>query len=189
MEFLILRWPVTVRRKTVRRKSPADGDAALHAWALLRCQRTYRLRNWAGKGPLTAIKHVSGDEAHWRPQEDQHNIAEFALHMAYWKDAVTAQLTCGKWKYSDAENWRTVPPTEKGWKSARAELDAAQGRLIDAIRVFPARRLMERIPAGGISRWAWRLLDFIVDIATHDSYHTAQIFVLRRLYVGRTTQA
>jgi DNA mismatch repair protein MutL len=98
-------------------------------------------------------------------------------------DAVTAQLTGSKWKYSDADNWRTVPSTADGWRDARADLQAAQRRLVEAIRATPPARLMEH------ARGPWRLFDFIVDIATHDSYHAAQIFVLRRLYADRGTHA
>lgn len=132
---------------------------------------------------LPAIKRVTAEQAHWRPQPDQHSIAEIVLHMGYWKDRVTAGLTGRKWKYSDADNWRTVEQTEAGWSAAQAELDAAQRRLVQAIRVLAPSRLMERVV--GPLKW----LDFIVDIATHDSYHAAQIFVVRRLFSGRVTQA
>lgn len=167
------------RAKRTQRKPARGGDLALHAWALQHCRRTYRRGNWAGKGTLLAIKDLTAESAHWRPQPDQHNIAETALHMAYWKDAVTARLVGGKWKYSEADNWRTVPSTTDGWRRAQAELAAAQRRLVEAIRALRPARLMDRAVG------PWKLLDFIVDIATHDSYHSAQIFVLRRLYAGR----
>lgn len=171
------------RHKKTRRKSTLGGNDALHAWALQRCQHTYRRRNWAGKGPLPAIKDVTAEQAHWRPQPDQHNIAEIAMHMGYWKDRVTDALTGRTWKYSDADNWRTVDPNAGGWTAAQAELEAAQRRLVKAIRALPPARLMERAVG------PWNLFDFIVDIATHDSYHAAQIFVLRRLHSGRNAQA
>lgn len=165
-----------------RRRSGAPrkrSDPGLHEWTLWHVRRTYGRGNWAGKGVLPALKEVTADQAHWRPRPDQHNIAEVALHMAYWKDAVTARLTDRPWKYDDAQNWRTVDPTEDGWSAARVALDAAQRRLVKAIRALPPARLMAR------GRGPWRLLDYLVDIATHDSYHVGQIFVLRRLSTGR----
>ncbi|HET6780622.1 MAG TPA: DinB family protein [bacterium] len=169
-------------RKRAPRKPRKNGKGSLHEWVLLHCRQTYQRRNWAGKGVLPAIKGVTAEQAHWRPQPDQHNIAEIALHMGYWKDRVTAGLTGRKWKYSDADNWRTVPHTDAGWSAAQTELEAAQRRLMQGIRGLAPSRLMER----AVGPWKW--LDFIVDIATHDSYHAAQIFVIRRLFSGRLTQ-
>ncbi len=46
------------------------------------------------------------------------------------------------------------------------------------LRALPPSRLMKRIYRTD------RGIDFAVDIATHDTYHSAQIFVVRRLYRG-----
>jgi hypothetical protein len=50
-------------------------------------------------------------------------------------------------------------------------------RTNDADLLAPAKAVDPR-------RLRWRMLDFVVDVATHDSYHAAQIFVLRRLAPG-----
>ncbi len=95
--------------------------------------------------------------------------------MAYWKDAVTARLTGQPWAFDDRMNWRAAGPGEAGWAEARAELGAAQQRLTAALRAFTPDRMLERI------RGPLRLIDVVTDISTHDTYHAAQIFVLRRL--------
>jgi len=164
--------------KAKRRISEKDD---VLAWIVRRSDGTYRRGNWSGPGVGKALKDVDPDEAHWRPQHDQHNIAELALHMAYWKDAATAILAGQRWKYDDAQNWRTVPETAEGWVQARAELDRAHARLMKVLRALSSDRLMQRV------RRSIRGIDFAVDIATHDTYHSAQIFVLRRLYGGRHT--
>jgi uncharacterized damage-inducible protein DinB len=161
-----------------KRRGAAKKDELL-AWIVRRCDQTYRRGNWSGPGVGKALKDVVPDEAHWRPQDDQHNIAELALHMAYWKDAATVILAGQSWKYDDTKNWRTVPESPDGWAQARTELDRAHSRLMKVLRVLPRDRLMKRV------RRSLRGIDFAVDIATHDTYHSAQIFVLRRLFRGR----
>ncbi len=97
--------------------------------------------------------------------------------MAYWKDAVTARLQRQPWRYDRELNWRPVPPTARGWEHARAELRAAHERLMRSLRTFPQSRLLKPIRPPHRNRF----IDLAVDIATHDSYHAAQIFVLKRL--------
>lgn len=153
-------------------------------WLRARVDRTYRSGNWAGPGVLRAIRGVSPAAAHWRPHPDQHTIAEITVHMGYWKDAVEARLTGRPWTYDKAANWRPVAPTARGWAGARAELAAAHRRLMRALRATRAADLLAPAAAVDPRRLRWRMLDFVVDVATHDSYHAAQIFVLRRLAAG-----
>ncbi len=146
-------------------------------WVLAHCDQTFRSRNWAGRGVLPALRRVSYPQAHWRPHPHQHTIAEIVLHMAYWKDAVTARLQRQPWRYDRKLNWRPVPPTARGWENARAELRAAQERLMRSLRTFPQSRLLKPIKPRNRNRF----IDLAVAIATHDSYHAAQLFVLKRL--------
>ncbi len=150
-------------------------------WIRAHCDQTFRKRNWAGRGVLPALRGVSKAQALWRPYPKQHTIAEIVLHMAYWKDAVTAHLRRQLWSYDEKQNWRPVPPTERGWVNARAELHGAHQRLMRSLRTLPQSRLWQPIRP----RHPDRLIDLAIDIATHDSYHAAQIFVLRRLSTTR----
>jgi hypothetical protein len=95
--------------------------------------------------------------------------------MAYWKDAVTARLRDQPWSLDESLNWRAAGPGEAGWAEAKTDLTAAHKRLVAALRAFTPDRMLERI------RGRLRLIDVVTDIATHDTYHAAQIFVLRRL--------
>ncbi len=153
-------------------------------WVIEHCDQTYRKRNWAGKGVLPGLADVTVEAAHWRPHPEQHTIAEIVLHMAYWKDAAASQLAGRPWTHDEASDWRAVPATAQGWVDARRELQAAHERLMADLRALPAARLGE--PVGKV--WSEgetdRGIDLAVDIATHDSYHAAQIFVLKRLCAG-----
>lgn len=164
-----------VRRATGQRvKGPPAADRAVRDWLVARVRSTYASGNWAGKGALPSIKGVAAEVAH-RRHPAQHTIAEIVLHMAYWKDAVTARLRDQPWSLDESLNWRAAGPGEAGWVAAREELAAAQKRLVAALRAFTPDRMLERI------RGRLRLIDVVTDIATHDTYHAAQIFVLRRL--------
>ncbi len=152
----------------------------LRAWAAERLERTYRDGNWAGSGVLPALRDVTLDEAHWRPAPEQHTIAEIALHVAYWCWMVAYRLDPGS-TAKPGEDWQPVAPTPEAWQRVLEGLEGAHAACAAAIRAADPARLDEPIPD---SPWAVR--DVVADIATHDSYHAAQIFVLRRLYAART---
>ncbi|HEX9532256.1 MAG TPA: DinB family protein [bacterium] len=153
-------------------------------WLIEHVDRTYQKGNWAGTGVRPALEGVSAELAAWRPHPEQHTIAEIALHMAYWKDAVGARLAERPWTYDEEQNWRTVPATQ-GWTRVASELQAAHERLMSDLRALSGTRLMAPVgPTPGGPTRELRAIDLVVDIATHDHYHAAQIFVLKRLHGG-----
>jgi uncharacterized damage-inducible protein DinB len=157
----------------------------LHDWLIEHVDRTYQKGNWAGTGVRPALEGVNATIAAWRPHPEQHTIAELALHMAYWKDAAGARVAGRSWTYDEHQDWRTVPGTEQGWAHAQSELQAAHARLMTDLRALPADRLMVPVsPTPGQTR-VLQAIDLVVDIATHDHYHAAQIFVLKRLHGAR----
>jgi len=154
-------------------------------WLIEHVDRTYQEGNWAGTGVRPALEGVSAELAAWRPHPEQHTIAEIALHMAYWKDAVGARLANRPWAYDKEQNWRPVPATAHGWTGALSDLQAAHDRLMRGLRALSSTHLMAAVDTtpGGPTR-ELRVIDLVVDIATHDHYHAAQIFVLKRLHGG-----
>lgn len=154
------------------------------AWIVEHCDRTYSKGNWAGPGVLRSIDGVTVEEASWRPNHEQHTIAEMVLHMAYWKDAATARFTKQSWEFNEEMDcWRPVPPTAQGWEEARAELQFAHERILQALRSLSVERLFDEVAkAWWMDNNKARIIDWAVGVAHHDMYHAAQIFVLRRLY-------
>lgn len=116
--------------------------------------------------------------AHWRPHPDQHTIAEIVLHMAFWNGVVADALRTGVYRYAKSDDWRIVEPTQDGWERAQGALHAEHRRLIAVLRKIRDRQLMATLRR----RRQYTVADLAVDIATHDSYHVGQIFVLRRLH-------
>jgi uncharacterized damage-inducible protein DinB len=128
---------------------------------------------------LPAIVDVTAEMAHWRPHPAQHTIAEIVGHIAYWKDFTATALRGEKPAYSEALNWPQVESSADAWRRTRTELGAAHRRLMSALRALTPNRLADRVYR------RVTVLDLAIDIATHDSYHVGQIYVLRHAYEAR----
>lgn len=138
-----------------------------------------------GASVLGSLRGVSPEEAAWKPGPDRHSIWELALHIAYWKYAVRRKISGerrGGFRRRPS-NWPAVPTPadESAWTNDRALLRDEHERLIQAIEALDPARL-DRKPAGG---GKWRHFDLILGVVLHDTYHTGQIQMLKRLYSGR----
>ena len=137
-----------------------------------------------GASVLGSLRGVSPEEAAWKPGSDRHTIWELALHIAYWKYAVWRRIT-GEQKGGfgrGPSNWPAVPtPADaRAWDSDRALLRREHERLIEAVATLDPAHL-DRKPGG---RGKWTHADLILGIVLHDTYHTGQIQMLKRLYAG-----
>lgn len=150
------------------------------------------LRPPAGKGlwhggasVLGSLRGVPPEEAAWKPASDRHSIWELALHIAYWKYAVWRKIAGGrKGEFRrQPSNWPAAPSPADGraWANDRALLRDEHERLIQAVEGLDPARL-DRKPAGG---GKWTYADLIMGVVLHDTYHTGQIQMLKRLYAGR----
>src|SRR5690242_4918976 len=94
---------------------------------------------WYGSDLKAAVAEVTAATAFKRPAKGRHNIAEVALHHAYWAGQIHAKLT------GDAaagfplagEDWFELnDETTLAWTSVVATLDAAQQRLVDTVQAL-----------------------------------------------------
>ena len=103
------------------------------------------------------------------------SVWEVALHLAYWKYFLTRKIAPGgdtcEFPY-DEKDWPSTPsePTEEEWKRTLENLRALHGDYIQALRSLPEERLDEEW-----ADWKCTCLKALSWMATHDSYHTAQI--------------
>jgi hypothetical protein len=127
---------------------------------------------WHGPNLRGSLRGVNANQAFWRPVENRHNIWELALHCAYWKYAVRRRLT-GEKRGSfprKGSNWLPVPePSEKAWRDDLKLLGETHRALIGTIKTVPLKTLEAK----------GRML---YGIALHDTYHTGQIQLLKRMY-------
>jgi hypothetical protein len=141
-------------------------------------------RGWHG-GPtvLGSLRGVDARQAAWKPAPRRHSIWELALHAAYWKYAVRKRLEPARERFARSpSNWPAPSGTsERAWADDRALLRLEHDRLLEALAHFPAERLDSR-PAGGR---LWTYEELILGIALHDTYHTGQIQLVKRLWQDR----
>ncbi len=138
-----------------------------------------------GASPLGSLRGVTPAVAVWKPAPDRHSIWELVLHIAYWKYAVRRKLT-GEEKGGfprAPSNWPAVPkrPDAKAWNEDRALLRDEHERLVETVKRLDPGRL-DRKPAGG---GKWTFADLLMGVVLHDTYHTGQIQLLKRLYASR----
>ncbi len=156
-------------------------DELLH---LLSPPRESRL--WfGGAGPIGCLRGVSSDAASWKPYSQGHSIWQLTLHMAYWIYAVRRTLD-GTPKGSfprSPSNWPDPPesPDPSSCREDRALVKGEYTVFVDLVRDLPAQLLDK--PAPGSRKY--RHIDLLLGVIQHNTHHTAQIQLLKRLYSSK----
>jgi hypothetical protein len=113
-----------------------------------------------------------------------HNIAELAVHAAYWKYRVCRLITDAPPRSFELPGSdffeRAGVPTETEWQADIQLLQEWHRSLAAAVESLPAERL-PRIPGGG----RFTCAELIGGAAAHDLYHAGQIQLIKRLYADR----
>lgn len=170
---------------TPRRTATEHAAGGVSALLLENVQPRRHAQGWhGGPTPLNAVRGVTAADARWVPPHGRKNIWSLVLHIAYWKYAVRRKLESGGGERFPRHpaNWPRLPepPTDAAWRADVALLRQEHERLLHAIAAIPVSRLDDRPPRS--RRWTYG--ELIVGIAQHDSYHTGQIQMLKRLRAG-----
>ena len=132
---------------------------------------------WYGAGLGTAISDVTADAAFRRPADRRHNIAEIALHHAFWTREVRRRLI-GSVTESfplDGEDWFDLENgSPLAWPDIVATVEAEEKRLADAVTGIAKGRLSS--PLSEEERF-----DQTIGIAGHGAYHAGQIQLVKKL--------
>jgi hypothetical protein len=133
---------------------------------------------WHGPDLKAALEGTPAAIAFWRPRPGRHNIAEIALHHAFYVRSVRAQLSGRPAEpfVLPGEDWFEVGDnTTITWRDVTATVDAEQRRLaqlVDAIEAGAA-------PAAAAVEEQFGL---VLGITCHAIYHAGQIELIRRLH-------
>jgi hypothetical protein len=127
----------------------------------------YQRKAWHGPNLRGSLRGVTREVAQWRPGKGRHNIAELAVHCAYWKYTVRRRLTGEKRGAFPRTGSNWLPSTD--WKDDLRLLADEHRALMDAVRTASAAKL----------RTYERL---IYGVAAHDVYHTGQIQLIKKLH-------
>ena len=132
---------------------------------------------WYGSDLRAAVGDTAAADAFKRPAKGRHNVAEVALHAAFWADEATSRLT-GAPRAAfplDGEDWFALADDKKlSWKKIVATLDAAQQRLSQAVAEVASGARTS--PLGEAERF-----DLIIGITGHAAYHAGQIQLIKKL--------
>jgi hypothetical protein len=132
---------------------------------------------WHGPDLKAAIADVSSGDAFWRPSPARHNIAEIAVHHAYYVRSVRGKLTGttpGPFEL-EGDDWFAL--SESGplsWNRVQQIVTEEHRRLEEVVADLEAARA--KSPLSSDER-----LDVILGITCHAVYHAGQIQLLKRL--------
>jgi uncharacterized damage-inducible protein DinB len=132
---------------------------------------------WYGSDLRASIGDVSAAAAFKRPAQGRHNIAEVALHHAYWAGQIAGKLT-GETAAQfplDGEDWFELnDESTLTWKKVAAALDASQQRLSQVVAEIASGARTS--PLGEAERF-----DLVIGITGHAAYHAGQIQLIKKL--------
>jgi hypothetical protein len=132
---------------------------------------------WHGPDLKAALADVSPELAFWRPAPGRHNIAEIALHHAYYAHSVRGRLTGTPAEpfVLEGDDWFELSdPSTLAWQEIQAVVDTQQGRLAALIDDISASRVKSPLPDA-------ERFDLVLGITCHAVYHAGQVQLLKRL--------
>lgn len=132
---------------------------------------------WHGPDMKAALSGLAPEEAFWRPAPERHNIAEIALHHAYYLHSVRGKLAAAPIEpfALTGEDWFELPgKTGMTWPSILETVASQHQKLEALIRDSAAGRASSPLPDS-------ECLGLILGITCHAAYHAGQIQLLRRL--------
>ena len=132
---------------------------------------------WYGSDLRSAVSEVRAEDAFTRPATGRHNIAEIALHHAYWAEQIAAKLTGGAAAAFplEGEDWFELSDDARlSWSAITAALEASQQRLSQAVSEIAGGARTS--PLGEAE-----LFDLVLGITGHAAYHAGQIQLIKKL--------
>jgi len=141
-----------------------------------------------GKGahadPLACVKDIDASIAQRHIDGFSHSIAELVFHMNYWMSYELRRIRGEKPKYPEhnAESFPSPQPNAEDWTRLRRDLawllsefgDLAQSSRAELDREIESVHDGDKKVAGTLEAVLWQMV-------AHNSYHTGQIALIRRV--------
>jgi hypothetical protein len=132
---------------------------------------------WHGADMRAALSDVTADIAFWRPKPERHNIAEIAVHHAYYQHSVRGRLGPGAIEpfVLEGEDWfEQSSEAGLGWPAIRALVEDQQQRLTAVVSDIESGRVNS--PLSSDERFG-----LVLGITCHAVYHAGQVQLVKRL--------
>lgn len=132
---------------------------------------------WYGSDLRAALAEVTPATAYTRPAGGRHNIAEVALHHAYWVGQIESKLTGAPASAFPlvGEDWFDLDDEKRlSWTAITSLVDASQQRLGRAVGEIASGARTSPLPEA-------ERFDMILGITGHAAYHAGQIQLIKKL--------
>jgi hypothetical protein len=136
---------------------------------------------WHGADLKAALADVTPELALWRPAAGRHNIAEIALHHAYYTRAVRSQISgqTAEPFVIDGEDWfRIVEDGPLTWSTIHATVEAEQQKLGELVAHVEGGKTRSPLPPA-------ERFNLVLGITCHAVYHAGQVQLIRKLSEGQ----
>ncbi len=134
---------------------------------------------WHGPDLKAALADVTPDLAFWRPAAGRHNIAEIAVHHAFYAHSVRGRLGAPLEPFAlEGDDWFAL--SESGpmtWPQVLDLVERQQRQLAEAVAGLDAGTASSALSEA-------ERLDLILGITCHAVYHAGQVQLLKRLREG-----
>ncbi len=141
-------------------------------------QEGYGSEAWHGPDLKAALTGVSPELAFWRPAAGRHNIAEIAIHHAYYAHSVRGRLaeSAPEPFVLEGEDWFALSGKNAlSWKDVLTVVDTQQQRLATLVSDIEAGRVRGKLPEA--ERFA-----LVLGITCHAVYHAGQVQLIKKLH-------
>lgn len=132
---------------------------------------------WHGPDLKAALADVTPPLAFWRPGDGRHNIAEIAVHHAYYINSVRGRLSSHAPEpfVLPGDDWFDLDDeTRLSWPAVLATVETEQRLLVELVAAIVAGGAVS--PKSDAER-----LDLVLGITCHAVYHAGQIQLIKRL--------
>lgn len=132
---------------------------------------------WHGPDLKAALADVSQEAAFWRPQPERHNIAEIALHHAYYVHSVREKLAGKPLEpfMLEGSDWFKFPGnTGASWHEVTVLVEKEYSALASSSADVAIERAQSLLPED-------EHFNLILGITCHAVYHAGQIQLIKRL--------
>jgi hypothetical protein len=135
---------------------------------------------WHGADLKASLADVGPELAFRRPAAERHNIAEIALHHAYYQHSVRGRLLTVPVEpfVLEGDDWFALPGNGRlTWPEIVDVVEEQQRRLVATVADVAEGRVPT--PLSDSARF-----DLILGITCHAVYHAGQIQLIKRLLTG-----
>ena len=132
---------------------------------------------WHGADIKAAIAGIPAEAAFRRPASGRHNVAEIALHHAYYVHSVRGRLTAAKPEpFPEAgDDWFVLEAgSGRSWDDVQRILEEQYTRLASLLNDIGAGNAVVKVDGDAA-------LEMILGLSCHSAYHAGQIQLIKVL--------